>query len=324
MVETRKRLSDDDVEVGGKRHNLASGQSNLKVLVPNFMAGKLIGKGGSNIGELQSKFDLRIQINSNKEFYPGTSDRVVCVSGDVYEGIPSFLEYLIDLVDVEMNSERVNSTLSNELKLVITDIAAGLIIGKGGEQIKQIISQTNGANINISKKDESVTGERLLRVSGNSEQRKAACIALMGVMSTAPDKISNSNVKYDGLTASNAQIFNIPHISDMTGVNGLMLGNTNQTGMMCGNYSYKPKSQIGIKFTGEMEMPDALAGNVIGPGGRNISEITRTSGARLQMSKKDESNDGIRSLTITGDIDQVHKAYMLVDERLAEMEQRLR
>lgn len=53
----------------------------IKFLVSNAAAGSVIGKGGSTITEFQSESGARIQLSRNHEFFPGTSDRIIMISG---------------------------------------------------------------------------------------------------------------------------------------------------------------------------------------------------------------------------------------------------
>lgn len=53
----------------------------LKMLVPESIAGAVIGKGGKTISELQEESGARIKVSQASEFYPGSSDRTVMVSG---------------------------------------------------------------------------------------------------------------------------------------------------------------------------------------------------------------------------------------------------
>lgn len=55
----------------------------LKFLISNAEAGKVIGKGGCTISDFQSQSKALIQLPRNYEFFPGTSDRIVMVSGPI-------------------------------------------------------------------------------------------------------------------------------------------------------------------------------------------------------------------------------------------------
>ena len=54
----------------------------LKILIPNYAAGAIIGKGGTNIGDLQNQYGAKIRLSPSREFYPGTEERIVVLTGD--------------------------------------------------------------------------------------------------------------------------------------------------------------------------------------------------------------------------------------------------
>jgi len=326
--DSRKRALDGTNDGYNTKKRFNSGKPTLKFLIPNFMAGKLIGKGGSSISELQSKFDASIQISRNNEYFPGTMDRVVCISADI-DQIIEFSSHIISEFDED------GKTGKQEMKLVISDVAAGLVIGKGGASIKAIQNDSDGARINISKKEESVTGERVLVISGHTQQLTTACKRIIEVMSDAPDKMSNNVLKYNTFNNpmqmpqnnSPMPVFNYqadtPQFlpSNITnGVNNMMSSIQNSNNY--GNSNYQAKSAAKAKFQVEMEIPDKMVGVILGKQGQTIMEFGRSSGAKLQFSKKDEYAPGTtdRILTITGGMYQVQNAYILVDDKLAQME----
>lgn len=48
------------------------GQYFLKVLIPSYAAGSIIGKGGQTIVQLQKETGATIKLSKSKDFYPGT------------------------------------------------------------------------------------------------------------------------------------------------------------------------------------------------------------------------------------------------------------
>lgn len=55
----------------------------IRFLVSNAAAGSVIGKGGATITDFQSQSGARIQLSRNHEFFPGTTDRIIMVSGAI-------------------------------------------------------------------------------------------------------------------------------------------------------------------------------------------------------------------------------------------------
>ena len=72
--------------------------THIRFLVSNSEAGCIIGKGGSTIMDFQSQSGARIQLSRNQEFFPGTSDRILMISGpllDVMKAMELILQKLL-------------------------------------------------------------------------------------------------------------------------------------------------------------------------------------------------------------------------------------
>lgn len=82
----------------------------IKFLLSNAEAGSIIGKGGSTISDFQARSGARIQLSRNNEFFPGTMDRIVMVSGpidDVLKAVDLVLNKLLDEVISRFESHSV-------------------------------------------------------------------------------------------------------------------------------------------------------------------------------------------------------------------------
>lgn len=72
-----------------------------KFLVSNAAAGSVIGKGGSTITDFQKDSGARIQLSRNQEYFPGTADRIIMISGktdDVLKAMDLILNKLLNEV----------------------------------------------------------------------------------------------------------------------------------------------------------------------------------------------------------------------------------
>lgn len=79
----------------------------IRFLVSNAAAGSVIGKGGATISDFQSQSGARIQLSRNYEFFPGTSDRIIMISGaldDVIKAVELILAKLLSEVIILMQA----------------------------------------------------------------------------------------------------------------------------------------------------------------------------------------------------------------------------
>ncbi|XP_041468324.1 RNA-binding protein Nova-2-like [Lytechinus variegatus] len=73
----------------------------------------------------------------------------------------------------------------------------------------------------------------------------------------------------------------------------------------------------------ESEVPETLVGAILGKGGKTLVEFQNLTGAKIQISKKNEYVPGTRNrrVTITGPVTATQSAHFLIMQRLAQEEQ---
>ena len=98
--------------------------------------------------------------------------------------------------DPTMRRVAIDEGRTRKHKVVLTNLAAGLLIGKGGLTIKKI--QTNcRAKISIAPMNEGpVSGERLLTIYGGLEDRKEAMKQVAEVIAQDPSNMANTSLTY--------------------------------------------------------------------------------------------------------------------------------
>jgi len=323
--ESRKRpLEDQSNGLGTKRSNGVGNQPLLKLLVPNYAAGALIGKAGANISEIQDKFGGSMRLSPNKEFYPGTDERVVVLTGEINQLI-DLNNHIMEKVQIDQNQHAENrprdETRSQQVKIVLTNGAAGLLIGRGGATIKAIQEETK-AKINITNREEArVPGERVLTMSGSMEQRMEGCRHVIEKVSEEPSNMANSTLKYvnsgvnisASLGSGLSSMFNNRQPENAYSA----LNNMSSYGMAGITSQQSAISKLKTSVQIQMEIPDILVGAILGKQGQTISEFIQFSGAKIQFSGKNEFAPGTtdRILTITGDMKQTQTAYFLVSQK---------
>lgn len=73
----------------------------VRLLLSNGEAGAIIGKGGATINQIKSQSGARVQLSRNNEYFPGTTDRIIMVSGaveDILKAADLILSRLLDEV----------------------------------------------------------------------------------------------------------------------------------------------------------------------------------------------------------------------------------
>ncbi|XP_022006132.1 protein BTR1 isoform X2 [Helianthus annuus] len=266
----------------------------LKFLASNAEAGSIIGKGGSTISDFQSRSNARIQLSRNYEYFPGTSDRIIMVSGTFDEVLDATELILTKLVNEFYAEDGEEAEPRSKFRLIVPNSSCGGIIGKGGSMIKSLIEDSQ-ANIKISPQDNSLN-DRLVTVIGTLQQLVQATNLILSRLSEDLHYIQSM-----GPAFSYALPYGVPNYGPNGGAKKLQ----------------NKKEEISDSVT--LGVADEHIGIVVGRSGRNISEISQISGARIKISERGDFIDGTtnRKVTITGSQRAINVAEDMIMQKVA-------
>nr|XP_014086765.1 RNA-binding protein Nova-2 isoform X1 [Bactrocera oleae]XP_014086766.1 RNA-binding protein Nova-2 isoform X1 [Bactrocera oleae]XP_036225864.1 RNA-binding protein Nova-2 isoform X1 [Bactrocera oleae]XP_036225873.1 RNA-binding protein Nova-2 isoform X1 [Bactrocera oleae]XP_036225877.1 RNA-binding protein Nova-2 isoform X1 [Bactrocera oleae]XP_036225882.1 RNA-binding protein Nova-2 isoform X1 [Bactrocera oleae]XP_036225885.1 RNA-binding protein Nova-2 isoform X1 [Bactrocera oleae]XP_03622588 len=175
----------------------------MKILVPAVASGAIIGKGGETIASLQKDSGARVKMSKSHDFYPGTTERVCLITGSV-DGIMSVMDFIMDKIRekpdlttkiIDTDSKQ-NQDRDKQVKILVPNSTAGMIIGKGGAFIKQI-KEESGSYVQISQKPKDISlQERCITIIGDKENNKAACKMILSKIVEDPQSGTCLNVSY--------------------------------------------------------------------------------------------------------------------------------
>ncbi|XP_067875138.1 RNA-binding protein Nova-1-like isoform X2 [Heterodontus francisci] len=188
------------------------GEFFLKVLIPSYAAGSIIGKGGQTIVQLQKETGATIKLSKSKDFYPGTTERVCLIQGPV-EALNAVHDFIAEKVrempqnigktepvNILQPQTNVNPDRVKQAKLIVPNSTAGLIIGKGGATVKAVMEQS-GAWVQLSQKPEGINlQERVVTVSGEAEQNRKAVELIVQKIQEDPQSGSCLNISYANIS----------------------------------------------------------------------------------------------------------------------------
>ena len=151
----QKRQNTDNGGPASKKANLTDTDTvQIKVLIPSGAVGALIGKGGETMRNLKNDSGCRVQMSKNQEVYHGTHERICLVKGKVISTMMvmnAILEKIQEKIDNSHQSDIYDlkgMDRCKEMKFVVPNTSAGMVIGKSGASIKEIREQTT-ANIQV-------------------------------------------------------------------------------------------------------------------------------------------------------------------------------
>ncbi|KJH44762.1 KH domain protein [Dictyocaulus viviparus] len=241
--------------VDGEDNNLA-----VKILIPSAAVGAIIGKGGEAMRNLKNDHQCRVQMSKSSETYPGTSERICLVKGRVQNVIG-----VIDVILQKIREKCEGSTSSdafdhkgvsrgNEVKIVMPNTSAGMVIGKSGANIKDI-RETYGCQIQVFPKAGSAEAqnslERIVTLAheDHSQLIQATARVLEKVVAD-PHHTSEINKEDFGGKGGGVRTSNTSFTSASGFTNGGTSGTYNSTSSGFGSqtYGYQPNQQQAIKF----------------------------------------------------------------------------
>ncbi|RZC90884.1 hypothetical protein C5167_028714 [Papaver somniferum] len=295
----------------------------VRFLVSNSAAGSVIGKGGSTITEFQSESGARIQLSRTQEFFPGTSDRIIMVSGGFDEIMKAMELILAKLLSEAHHAEEDEDVdTRSKVRIIVPNSSCGGIIGKGGATIKSFIEDSQ-AGIKISPQDHNFMGlnDRLVTLTGSLEEQMRAIFLILSKLAEDthyPQQSVNAPFSYAGVNLSGSPYGYFappgrggPYNSQNHGPNG--------AGGKFQNNKHSGESQEDRSNSVTIGVSDDHIGLVVGRGGRNLQEITQVSGARIKISDRGDFMAGTteRKVTITGSRAATHSAENMIRQKVA-------
>lgn len=179
----------------------------LKLLIPSAAAGAIIGKGGETIAEVQKNAGARIKMSKANDFYPGTNERVCLITGSK-EAITDILGFLTEKVKEKPDpnakpaidfDNKITAEREKQVKVIVPNSTAGMIIGKGGNFIKHL-KESSGSFIQLSQKARDTTlPERVVTVIGEEENNRVALEMILDVVQEDPQSGSCLNISYSDI-----------------------------------------------------------------------------------------------------------------------------
>ncbi|KAF7820204.1 Protein BTR1 [Senna tora] len=291
----------------------------VRFLVSNAAAGSVIGKGGSTITDFQSQSGARIQLSRNHEFFPGTTDRIIMVSGAINE-ILKAVELILSKLLSELHSEDDNDAEPKmKVRLIVPNSSCGGIIGKGGATIRSFIEDSH-ASIKISPQDNNYYGlnDRLVTLAGTLDEQMHAIDLVVSKLAEDPQysQSMNSPFSYPGVVFSGypgvPYTYVLPSVATPPPYNGMSYRQNGSGGKVQNSKEERSNSMtIGVA--------DGHIGLVVGRGGRNIIEISQVSGARIKISDRGDFMSGTtdRKVTITGSQRAIRTAEAMILQKVA-------
>ncbi|KAL1971086.1 hypothetical protein VTN77DRAFT_37 [Rasamsonia byssochlamydoides] len=299
----------------------------LRAIVSSKEAGVIIGKAGKNVADLREETGVKAGVS---KVVQGVHDRVLTVTGPLQGCSRAYAIVAKGLLEgapqLGMGGV-VQNNGTHPIRLLISHNQMGTIIGRQGLKIKHI-QDVSGVRMVAQKEMLPQSTERIVEVQGTPEgiekavweigkcliddwQRGTGTVLYNPAVraSLGAGSLNHSGPGYGGRSYNRTG--NGADFSDPAG------GYNRRTNSDAGNRGIPLVTEDGEEVqTQNISIPSDMVGCIIGRGGSKISEIRRSSGARISIAKAPHDETGERMFTIMGSAQANEKALYLLYENL--------
>lgn len=177
------------------------------------------------------------------------------------------------------------------LQIMVPDRTVGLIIGRGGETIRDL-QERSGCHINIVGESKSVNGLRPVNLIGTHETSMRAKNLIM--------EIVESDTRNGGQGGPGGP----PH--------GGPRGHRGDHGGMGG----------GDRINDSIYVPSEAVGMIIGKGGETIRDMQSNTGCKINVSQSSGPNETEREIGLVGSRDSIERAKRAIEDKVETVRQK--
>ncbi|WPH04159.1 Hypothetical protein R9X50_00704600 [Acrodontium crateriforme] len=292
---------------GGYRSN----EDNVETIrVKSSLVGLIIGRNGENLRKVESESGCRVQFIQAKE--PGAVERQCTLTGSVQarESAKSAIFAIVEENGGQHVSQEKGAYTAgmpgrakvnlpelregeNSTQIMVPDKTVGLIIGRGGETIKDL-QERSGCHVNIVGENKSLNGLRPVNLIGSDRATAMAKELILEIVESdnrggpAAPAGGNRERPVDAYSAR--------------GANGPPSGGRDQ-------------------IEKSIHVPSEAVGMIIGKGGETIKDMQRSTGCKINVNQP-ERPDINRKIDLSGSASALAEAERIIWEKVRTVQER--
>merc|ERR1711964_557354 len=311
------RLSTSDSQHDGapqyrSEEEYAVQQLTLRAIVSSREAGVIIGKQGKNVADLRDETGVRAGVS---KVVQGVHDRVLTIAGGceaISKAYAIVAKALLEGAPQMGMGGVVSTTGTHPIKLLISHNQMGTIIGRQGLKIKHI-QDVSGVRMVAQKEMLPQSTERIVEVQGDPEGIQKAIWEICKCLVDDWQR-GTGTVLYNPVVRT--QPGGGPSMGQSAG-NGRDNYSNRRSDSDAAQRGPPTHDENGEELqTQNISIPSDMVGCIIGRAGSKISEIRKTSGARISIAKAPHDDTGERMFTIMGSAKANETALYLLYENL--------
>ncbi|EPS30413.1 hypothetical protein PDE_05364 [Penicillium oxalicum 114-2] len=305
----------------------------LRAIVSSKEAGVIIGKAGKNVADLRDETGVKAGVS---KVVPGVHDRVLTVTGPLQGTARAYAIVAKGLLEGAPQMGMggvVSNNGTHPVRLLISHNQMGTIIGRQGLKIKHI-QDASGVRMVAQKEMLPQSTERIVEVQGTPEGIEKAVWEIGKCLIDDWQRGTGTVLYNPAVRASLGGAQPGPQapaaVPSGNGYNSRQYNRTGNGADFSDNsgYSRRSNSDAGTRGfplvtedgdeiqTQNISIPADMVGCIIGRAGSKITEIRRSSGARISIAKAPHDDTGERMFTIMGSASANEKALYLLYENL--------
>ncbi|KUJ21047.1 putative RNA-binding protein rnc1 [Mollisia scopiformis] len=330
------RLGPDGQPLPKTDEEYAESQLTLRAIVSSKEAGVIIGKGGKNVADLRDETGVKAGVS---KVVQGVHDRVLTIAGGceaISKAYAIVAKALLEGAPQMGMGGVVSNNGTHPIKLLISHNQMGTIIGRQGGKIK-MIQDVSGVRMVAQKEMLPQSTERIVEVQGGPDgiqkavweickcliddwQRGTGTVLYNPVVRTQPGGGPGMNQGLGGGNErgsyNNNRVTRTGNGADFS-ENAPRSYNNRRSDSDAGQRGPPTHDENGEELqTQNISIPSDMVGCIIGRAGSKISEIRKTSGARISIAKAPHDDTGERMFTIMGSAKANESALYLLYENL--------
>lgn len=345
MASTLKRgLEDTEVDDGNKKIKAdpvanTDDLMEVRVLIDNYEASVIIGKGGSNVKNIRTQTNSFVSILKTDSAV--SKERVMTIKG-TEDCIANALHAIIVLLLENANQRKLTNEPEAEpetqytMKILIHKFLAGSIIGKGGVIIREI-QESTGCRISISVDPLPASTEKSVSLTGTAETFHAGATRVLQQLVNNPLRTGCTTILYvPGAVTMPGGPYGAPRQGPPQGYNpyapppagaayggpygapqpGAYMGQGGAAPMPGGPVAGAAGGAGGATKTEKIVIPTMCAGVVIGKGGSIIRDIKMQSSTHINIANPEPTTPNDRVVSVTGTHQGIQAAIYLIRQRV--------
>ncbi|KAI1698500.1 KH domain-containing protein [Ditylenchus destructor] len=279
---------------------LEEGKFELRLLIPSRLAGAVIGRGGANINDVSKKYDASLSMPDCSR--PERVLAIVCAQEVIDDCFKEVLHYM---------AEGKRSNL--EVRMLIHDSHAGIVLGKKGSFVKEIIEKTE-TDVHVYKELCPISSDRVVKITGAEEKIVEAVGIIVRELTKFPIKAPQrlyDPINYDPTIAHVYGGFSDGR-APASGVSAWERGRAGEREERMGYIPGPPAMSYSEDYLRgadnmslQLTVPKEMVGKLAANGGELMHYIQQESGARLDV-----------SITLTGPDRRIRMAQLLLKDSL--------